>query len=427
MFKTTLKLVLAMICLNFSSKVTAQTPENKAVDVTAKGLQIGQKVPKTSVIAKYKGKFLILDFWATWCSPCIAMIPKMEALQEQFKDQLQIIPVTYQTEKEVTAFLTKLQNGKPSILPQITGDKELHQLFPHVYLPHYIWIDQTDTIKAITGYEELTAGNIEKMLDQTNSNLPLKQKKDMKIAYDYLKPFLLNGNGGDGATLTYHSLFTSYTEGIGMGIIITRTDSIKGKKIILRNLSPSKMLRIAFGKPGFETARMILNVKEKSLISPAFSDDVNWPKAHSSCYELIVPPHLVDQMYPIMQADLLRYFPQYTAKMQIKKVPCMVLERTSKNDKLKSIGGKPETKFGILGCRMQNFSLTRFIDQLRIIYQQKSIYPIVDGTKYNAPVDLEINANLQDFNAINKELLKYDLQFVKKDRKIQMLIIADKN
>jgi thiol-disulfide isomerase/thioredoxin len=42
-------------------------------------------------LADYKGKVILLNFWATWCGPCRAEIPDLVQLQNKYKDQLQII------------------------------------------------------------------------------------------------------------------------------------------------------------------------------------------------------------------------------------------------------------------------------------------------------------------------------------------------
>src|SRR5258707_8840812 len=69
---------------------------------------LGQKAPEF-VVEKWltpepntKGKFVLIDFWATWCPPCREAIPELNGFQKKFPDKLVVIGVSDEPEAAVT-------------------------------------------------------------------------------------------------------------------------------------------------------------------------------------------------------------------------------------------------------------------------------------------------------------------------------------
>jgi len=82
------------------------------MDFTMKDLD-GKDVPLSS----YKGKVVLLNFWATWCGPCKAEIPGFVELQEKYKDKLTIVGFSVDDEADkARAFATEYKMNYPILL-----------------------------------------------------------------------------------------------------------------------------------------------------------------------------------------------------------------------------------------------------------------------------------------------------------------------
>jgi len=443
MKKITINIVLALLCLNFNG----YSQQDKTVVPQKNGLQIGQKIPdillknvhnyktKTAKISDFEGKLLILDFWATWCSPCVAMLPKMDMLQRKFDGKLQFLSVTYQAEKEVLPFLTRFieQQKAGYSIPSIFEDQDLHLLFPHQQLPHYVWIGPDGIVKAITGDEEVTEAIIAKSL--TGETMKLTEKIDVisKVPYDCTKPFLINNNGGDGKNLVYHSNFAGYSEHLGGGGFCGPEVNERGKRLVLFNMSIPWFYKNAYGdgtSKFYNSNRLKLEVKDqgKLICGKSGAPALEWMKlGNVFSYELFVPAYMADQFFQIMREDLKRIFPQYKAKVGMRKVKCLALIRITSDDRIKTKDplAKSAIEFDLVGMKLSNALLSDFVDQMQMFYQQRSPMPIIDETHYKGKVDLLIKGGLGNMDKVNAAIGEYGLQFKEVERKLEMLIISD--
>ena len=75
-------------------KPGTRAPEFKLKTYDAKEIKLSQ----------YRGSYVVLDFWASWCPDCRRDIPAMKALYEQFRDYgVQFVGISFDTEREVWA------------------------------------------------------------------------------------------------------------------------------------------------------------------------------------------------------------------------------------------------------------------------------------------------------------------------------------
>ncbi|HEY6187296.1 MAG TPA: TlpA disulfide reductase family protein [Pyrinomonadaceae bacterium] len=82
-------IVFATLLILLPAVVSGQS--NEAPAVALKDLR-----GRTVRIGDYRGKVVLLNFWATWCPPCRAEMPALVRLQQQYRRQgLQVIGITY--------------------------------------------------------------------------------------------------------------------------------------------------------------------------------------------------------------------------------------------------------------------------------------------------------------------------------------------
>ena len=109
---------IALIQHEFTVSGTPGTVDHKQLDlgilqlVPATRLEPGEPAPlfqvhtidgKTLKLADYRGKYVLLEFWATWCAPCRVEIPHLQAVYEAFGDNKHFTMISLSLDSDLVA------------------------------------------------------------------------------------------------------------------------------------------------------------------------------------------------------------------------------------------------------------------------------------------------------------------------------------
>ena len=137
-------IALAALVTNVAIEL-AQSPGAAAIDFRLKTLAGG-----TVTLAEYRGRPLLLNFWATWCKPCRGEMTDIIAAYNAHKDQaLQVLAINLTDQermKDVRTFVSELQMPFPVLLDEKGKVRKSYALRG---VPTSVFIDSSGVVRFV--------------------------------------------------------------------------------------------------------------------------------------------------------------------------------------------------------------------------------------------------------------------------------------
>ncbi|CAH0251222.1 MULTISPECIES: TlpA disulfide reductase family protein [Peribacillus] len=154
------KIIASVALLSLITVAIVQAMDNEPKGNDEKdalgGLKIGAKAPNFSLktldgkqveLSDYKGKKVMLNFWATWCPPCKKEMPDMEKYTQQAGDDVVVLAVNIDPENDVQSFVE--DNGITFTIPldSQSAKNPVNERYKILSIPTTYFIDKEGIIR----------------------------------------------------------------------------------------------------------------------------------------------------------------------------------------------------------------------------------------------------------------------------------------
>ncbi|MBO9672138.1 MAG: TlpA family protein disulfide reductase [Sphingobacteriaceae bacterium] len=388
-----------------------------------KALQVGDRVPDTfwttprnfmvggktvsGNMERFRGKLLIIDFWATFCIPCIKEMPEQERLSGLFQEEVNIVSVTPESEKLVSAFYSSERNPIGSAFTSIVGDKELNGLFLHNKIPHLVWIDDQGIVKNTTEGDALSEANIRAALSGTLNLTPLN--------YIYPNTVLMMHQNPKGMR-SFNLLIKGKIPGISNSMV--RSNGSNTGMIIFNH--PLRWIYSVLARAEFawfSDQRFKLDFADADgFNNPSLRPEDLWtvdfwaPREKSAILKKLTMKYLNENSGYLAAVKVIN-----TAVYKLQYSPAKATRQ------LRTRGGQPASLGFHKGSRFINQPIANLVNDIQDCAFIKN--PVLNDTKLTFLVDLELS-EVKDMAGLNALLNPYGLSLVPDHQELEMLVIS---
>lgn len=347
-------------------------------------------------------KFYILNFWGTWCSPCIPEMDELSKLQKANADKIQVIAIS----DDEPVKLQKYLKNKPTTMWLATDTSYLfYNLFNFASVSHSAIINTDKKIVAVMKTHSITQALLdslykgEKIVSDANvKEKPVNTSADI-FAVD--------------STLATNFTVRSYMIGqqamgkrYGGGIYAKRRRSFINTGVI-------SMYKDAYDI--VSNNQIIYEIDKKKI-------DNYEDKSTLYCVDILVKPEDKDSLNVILQQKLNAVLP-VKARIEYKTIPVYVIT----NNGFNLPPSDKETSYGFSG-RGYDGTAVAIKDFANDYLSNELLLPVVDETNLNGKYDIKMVLEMRTQAEVFKSITALGLKIEKQERRMKMLVLyaADK-
>jgi len=360
-----------------------------------------------------KDKIVILEFWATWCGPCIPAMAHLDAIQKKYPDQVQVIAISDESPERLERFI----KNKPSTLWFLSDpDHSFQTYFPYHAIPHTVLIDKKGKLVANTSPGEITESIIERILkDET---VKVKEKKDAHSSFDFLKDYFPKPESFNDYSFDIQPKIQG---GFPVANRYTPNSPWYGRRLTMLNNPLDLIYRNVYNKSMSET---IYEGIDKEIFDPRIGTTEQY------CINIVVPKGKEVEIPQYAQDQLKKLNLPYQARLEKRTSECYVFtvadpsllepHRSKGTDQTMSNSSQPNI-IRATSYHKKNVPL----DDLLNHFKQFGILkiPVVNETMMKGNFDLDFEFDAENPNSFKEVLTKLGLKAERKTRDVEFLVI----
>lgn len=345
-----------------------------------------------------QNKLLILNFWGTWCSPCLPEMDSLAKLQVKNAGQIQVIAISNEPVERLQKYLQR----KPSTLwlaSDTTGN--LYTQFAFSYVGQSAIIDQQHRVIALVRTDSINQA----MIDRLVRKQPIRSSAETgvhKNAED--ETFAVDTSMGT------QFIWGSYRKDLPSMSKSYKKTAFEGRRLTFVNMCVPSIYQALYG---LSYQQVTFEVPQKEVCS--------WEQKNhlTFCFDVLVKPEQTDSLKTIMLHLLAKFSPIKT-KMEQREMPVYVLRRLPNATAWKeSTDNADSYSFSGRGFEGKGIQFKPFADYIANELQ----LPVIDETGLTGRYDIVTSNVLRTVEEVQAALQKLGLTVEKTNRKLDALII----